>query len=538
MRELDYNLAQACMDGGIYNQAVDILERLCETWPMEHRFGFKLAGCYQSLGRTADLRRLVATLIERRIEEANAAAVTLESFKRDDPEVQKAEKERIEKMSDQEKRKFGRERRELIAKARPNLFSLRYLEACADFAEKKYADALAKLEQLDSDYGARRNALVLRGEIFQRLKRWKESKVAFAEALEIDPESPGPLLGLARTALAEKDYRAAARRARESIGLLFFQPRAHYIHGIAQYRLGCWDEAEHAFLLCVRQAPLFSAAFRMLGEIARWHKKDPANQALYQSKVVETRRRLTELRKQKAAEVRSAVATSVRNEEAYPMPELYQHPETLAGVPAEEIITVVSGLPRSGTSLMMQILEAAGVPPFTDNKRQADESNRRGYYEHDRIASLLHNPDKSWIKEARGTAIKVVVPLLAGLPRKLRKPDSEPEPLHYRILFMERDMEEILLSQETMLQRLGKAASKGEKTVDVSKAYRQQERHARSWCTNLGIHAMSVDFQALVHRPDEALPQLARFLGATDSLPAMRACIDPALHRARKTGTP
>jgi tetratricopeptide (TPR) repeat protein len=538
VRELEYNLAQAYMDGGIYNQAVDILERLYKTWPMEHRFGFKLASCYQSLGRTADLRPLVATLIERRIEEATTAAATLKSLKLDDPEVHNAEKQKVEKMSDQEKRKFGRERRELIAKARPNLFSLRYLEACADFAEKKYEDALSKLEQLDSDYGARRNAFVLRGEICQRLKRWDESKAAFDQALEIDPESPGPLLGLARSALAAKDYEAAVRHARESIGLLFFQPRAHYIHGLAQYRLGCWREAEHAFLLCVRQAPLFSAAFRMLAEIARWHKRDAAEQAVYQVKVLETRRRLKELRKKKGAEVRAAVATSIHSEEACPMPELKPHPETLAGVPAGEIVTVVSGLPRSGTSLMMQILEAAGIPPFTDNNRKADESNPKGYYEHDKIASLLSEPNRSWIKEAKGTAIKVVVPLLAGLPRKLRRPDSEPEPLHYRILFMERDMEEILLSQETMLQRLGKAASKGEKTVDVSKAYRQQERHARSWCTNLGIHAMSVDFQALVHRPDEALPQLARFLGATDSLPAMRACIDPALHRARKTGTP
>ena len=79
-------------------------------------------------------------------------------------------------MSDAEKQKFSRERGELIAKARPNLFSLRYLEACADFAEKKYEDALARLEQLDSDYGARRNALILRGEICQRLKRWEDSE--------------------------------------------------------------------------------------------------------------------------------------------------------------------------------------------------------------------------------------------------------------------------------------------------------------------------------------------------------------------------
>ena len=535
VRELDYNLAQACMDGGIYKQAAEILERLYNSWPMEHRFGFKLAGCYQSLGRTADLRNLVSTLIERRIEDANTAAATLKSLKLDDPDVQKAEKERIENISELEKQKFGRERRELIARARPNFFSLRYLEACADFAERRYEEALAKLEQLDNDYGALRNALVLRGEVCQRLKRWEQSKLAFKEALEIDPESPGPLLGLARTALAAKDYEAAARYARESIGLLFFQPRAHYIHGLAQYRLGCYEEAEHAFLLCVRQAPFFSAAFRMLGEIARWHKKDPAEQALYQVKVLETRRRLTELRKQKAAEAHASVDASPQREKIHPMPELRQHPETLAGVPAEEVITVVSGLPRSGTSLMMQILESAGVPPFTDSKRQPDESNRKGYYEHDNVASLLSRPDKFWLREAKGTAIKVVVPLLAALPPRLRKPDSEPELLHYRVLFMERDIEEILQSQNTMLQRLGKAPVVSEKTADISKVYREQERHGKRWCAGLGVHAISVSFPALVHDPDNVLPQLASFLGVADKLPAMRNCIDPALHRAQKS---
>jgi hypothetical protein len=533
VRELDYHLAQACIDGGIYNQGVEILERLHAAWPMEHRFGFKLATCYQSLGRTAELRRLVTTLIERRREEAETAGAALKALKLDDPEVRQAEKERIEKMSDAEKQKFSRERRQLFAQARPNLFSLRYLEACADFAEKKYAEALARLEQLDSDYGARRNALVLRGEIFQRLRRWEDSKAAFREALEIDPESPGPLLGLARTALAINDYETAASRARESIGLLFFQPRAHYIHGIAQYRLGCWEEAEHAFLLCVRQAPLFAAGFRMLGEIARWHQHDPAKQTMYHLQVRNARRRFAELRQRKAAESRTFAASAVHGEDARPMPLLEPHPESLAGVAAGEVITIVSGLPRSGTSLMMQILEAAGMLPFTDGKRRPDESNRKGYYEHEKIALLLSTPDRSWLKEARGRAVKVVVPLLAGLPPKLRIENSEPERVHYRLLYMERDMEEILRSQDTMLERLGKPLAAGERAADIGKAYRQQERHGKTWCATHKIHAMSVSYQTLVYRPEEVLPGIAAFLGVADKLGAMSACIDPALHRAR-----
>ena len=85
-----------------------------------------------------------------------------------------------------------------------------------------------------------------------------------------------------------------------------------------------------------------------------------------------------------------------------------------------------------------------------------------------------------------------------------------------------------------MLQRLGKSPVANEKAADISKVYREQERHGKKWCASLGVHAMSVSFQVLVHHPEEVLPQLASFLGVADKLPAMRNCIDPALHRVRK----
>ena len=302
VRELDYNLAQAYIDGGIYTEAIAILERLHGQWPMEHRFGFKLATCYQALGRAAELRALVSTVIERRHAEAEQAVATLKELKLDDEANQKAEQERIEKMTEQEKTKFHRGRRELLAKARPNLFSLHYLEACADYAEKRYEESLTKLEQLDSDFGARRNALTLRGDILQRLKRWPDSRAAYEEALSLDAETPGPLIGLARTALAEKAYEEAVTQARRSIGLLYFQPRAHYIQGVAHYRLGEWEDAESAFLICIRQAPLFAAAYRMLGEIARYVKRDDVEAALYQRQVQVSRTRLAELKANKSSE--------------------------------------------------------------------------------------------------------------------------------------------------------------------------------------------------------------------------------------------
>jgi predicted negative regulator of RcsB-dependent stress response len=332
VRELDYNLAQAWIDGGYFAEAVAILERLYEKWPMEHRFGFKLAGCYQSQGRTADLRAMVTTVSERRMQEASEAIATFTELKLDTEEAQQAEKERIEAMTVAEKEKFGRERRELIAKSRPNLFALRHMEAAADLAEKRYDDALAKLEQMDSDFGARCNALTLRGEVLQRLQRWDESRAAFQEALDIDSESPGPLLGMARAALAAKDFESAILHARTSLGLLYFQPKGHYLLGLAHYRLGELAEAKNAFLTSVTMAPLFAAGFRMLGEIARL-EHDAIGQSQAALSQRHSRQQLVALRESKFAEHQQLTARPLHggdDPENRPMPVLQPRPEALA----------------------------------------------------------------------------------------------------------------------------------------------------------------------------------------------------------------
>jgi hypothetical protein len=108
-----------------------------------------------------------------------------------------------------------------------------------------------------------------------------------------------------------------------------------------------------------------------------------------------------------------------------------------------DFITVVSGLPRSGTSLMMQMLAAGGLPPLTDNLRDADESNPRGYFEFDPVKRL--RSDRSWLDQARGHAVKIIHVLVRELPA-----DGQ---FHYRLLLMKRPMEEILASQRALLER-------------------------------------------------------------------------------------
>ena len=108
-----------------------------------------------------------------------------------------------------------------------------------------------------------------------------------------------------------------------------------------------------------------------------------------------------------------------------------------------EIVTVVSGLPRSGTSMMMRMLEAGGMEPVTDDLRTADEDNPKGYYEFERVKDLER--DQAWLEDARGRFVKVISMLLRHLPSGHR----------YKIIFMRRKMEEILASQRQMLVRRG-----------------------------------------------------------------------------------
>ena len=109
-------------------------------------------------------------------------------------------------------------------------------------------------------------------------------------------------------------------------------------------------------------------------------------------------------------------------------------------------IIIVSGLPRSGTSLMMQMLASGGLKTVTDNVRTADTDNPRGYYELEKVKKI--KDDASWLPETRGKAFKMVSQLLFDLPPNER----------YRIIFMERDLDEMLVSQEAMLQRRARAA--------------------------------------------------------------------------------
>ena len=191
-------------------------------------------------------------------------------------------------------------------------------------------------------------------------------------------------------------------------------------------------------------------------------------------------------------------------------------------VAADQKFVIVSGLPRSGTSLMMQILRAGGLPPMTDGQRAADVDNPEGYWEWEDIKKLPQQP--RIIEQALGKATKVISALLPSLPARHK----------YKVIFMTRPVQEIVASQWQMLEHRG-IAPKTERTH----LEQTQAQHALTVLENLRRHprfsVLEVDYPALVREPEQWIGRIVEFLGA-DQLPhqaAMHGVVQPQLHRQR-----
>ncbi len=190
--------------------------------------------------------------------------------------------------------------------------------------------------------------------------------------------------------------------------------------------------------------------------------------------------------------------------------------------PSQPII-IVSGLPRSGTSMMMKMLAAGGLPILTDNLRQADESNPKGYYEFERVKKLKEN-DTEWLAEARGKAVKIISALLEYLP-----------PEHsYKIIFMRREMGEILASQKKMLVHDGKPTDdvSDEKLATI---YQKHLAKVESWLAQQpNIEVLYVSYNELLAEPQRNLPTILGFLNLSLDPDLMLQVIDPSLYRQRQ----
>jgi hypothetical protein len=191
-----------------------------------------------------------------------------------------------------------------------------------------------------------------------------------------------------------------------------------------------------------------------------------------------------------------------------------------------EPIVVVSGLPRSGTSMLMKMLDAGGMEIMTDSERVADIDNPKGYFEYERVKDLEKETDKSYVREGRGKVLKVISFLIKDLPD-----DND-----YRVIFMRRNLDEVLASQNKMIQRLGTEDSTAAEEA-MKEAYRNDIVRTRLLCKNRpNFELIEINYKDTIGEPAATARSVNTFVGGHLDEAAMREAVDSGLYRNRAEG--
>ena len=521
VRELRYNLARAYMDADRHEEAAELLQELYEKHPSEHRFGVYLARCYRALERPSDLRALIQRIRKRRRQDAVEARKKLKEWAQEvkkrkaareegkaEPLPEEPDKEAPEPGAPLLTRKELFELRRLRGMARVNPFALDMLEGFALAAEGQGEEALTALQRAEKADPSRPDIYLQIGEAYLRMKRWADAERAFQRASHIDTDNPHAYLGLARTLLAQRKSRLAIDEALKAVGLLYQHSYAHYVLGVALHRTGRVEKAVEALEVAVALNPNFPEAHARLAQIYRRRLNQP-------DKAEEHRNFMRELRKQRRADLEVeqslAVAADATADDAESKPE----------GPPEERITIVSGLPRSGTSLMMRMLQAGGIAPLTDREREADEDNPRGYYELEAVKKTRR--DRKWLDEAKGRSVKVIHALLYDLPLDRR----------YDVVVMRRNMDEVVASQRKMIER---RKTKGAKLTDeqIRRALERQMIQVTAYLDGKqNFRVLYVDYNDLMRDPETEVGRLRSFLDLEAPVEKLAGVIEQDLWRNR-----
>jgi hypothetical protein len=186
-------------------------------------------------------------------------------------------------------------------------------------------------------------------------------------------------------------------------------------------------------------------------------------------------------------------------------------------------IVVVSGLPRSGTSMMMRMLGASGLELVTDGTRAADEDNPNGYFELEQVKALDKTEDKSWLETHRGKVVKIISFLLKDLP----------DDNFYKIIFMRRSLDEVIASQNKMLDRRGESDKRG----DDARMIQLYSTHLRKVDSMLAdrpaFDRLNIEHRDVIDNPLEQAAAVSKFLGMNLDATQMARAVDPQLYRNR-----
>ena len=186
-----------------------------------------------------------------------------------------------------------------------------------------------------------------------------------------------------------------------------------------------------------------------------------------------------------------------------------------------DYVILVSGLPRTGTSMMMKAIHAGGIEPIVDNIRKADEDNPKGYYEFEPVKKTKE--DASWLNDAPGKVVKMVYRLLYDLPAEFQ----------YRVVFMRRDIKEVLASQNKMLERSGKSGG-GISDEQMEALFAAELAKCEKWLAGQpNFSVLSVVHRDMINDAATQVQKINDFLDGGLDTEAMASTVDPALYRNR-----
>lgn len=378
--------------------------------------------------------------------------------------------------------------------------------------------------------------LLQRGQALLKLNRILEACAALRAAVEADDEQPAAWLAYAQALLQAGQVADAETCCRQAIALAPTMAMAHFTLGQSLVAQKNNPAARAAFIHARQLNPRLVAATHALDQLAG--KPFVSTVADFGEKLEEApsvaalRAASVQRRAAHAAALASLRATAKPLVQFTPLPPAAPAaippsalPHAQSSAPSAPPLILVSGLPRSGTSLMMQLLARGGLPPMTDGHRVADSHNPEGYFEWDEIKNLPHDP--TLIQRAAGHALKVVSPLLPHLPAGHR----------YKIIFMLRPAAEIARSQHKMRGKIAASATPAPDAIAMQPLLAQ---HAEAMLAALrsapNVELLTVDYPALVADAAAGCARVAAFLGA-ELLPAaaaMPAAVRPGLHREKE----
>jgi len=505
-RELDYNLARALADGNRAHEAMPILERLWEEWPGEHRFGFHLIDTLGRLGRVVLRRKALRKLRARAEEFAAAAKEKLSNW----PEETATDDPIAQRQPEFRRRAF--ERRRYVEHAQGLELHLLREEIAQALLERDWLTAAAKLESLGEWRNLPSGLAGFMAATLIDLKRGDEALPILDALLQAEPESPSLEALRAEVHYLKKDWQAVVDAASGALGLIYFNPRLHTLLGLALIQLGHTTDGSNELLVAVQQNP---SQLTALQELARLHRNDPEAGAKYRSMRDKVKFAIIrERRERNAPQVR--LGTPAVN---YDFTAWCREPAAAPGSASDDEMVVVSGLPRSGTSMLMRVLEAGGIPLHIDDHRPADESNQHGYFE---LAAVKNSAqDMNWVMQAKGKAVKVVEPLLRYLPGEIPT----------RMIVVHRPLPQVLASQEAMKQRLGTATPPREERA-LARHFATAMRHLPEiFQGRPRWHILHVSYETMLADPTGECVRLAQFLGSHFNPIQAAAAVDPSLKR-------